>query len=92
MNTVAPPKTYRFEPKEDKGQTWEQYLNFVCVYFKLSVLERTTVIENFKKYTLDGVCRHCAGYSVLRDSGLYEKMKRDVANHRPQRSDPNTRR
>ena len=91
MNIMPPPKVYRFEPREDKGQTWEQYINFACTYFKLSVAIRTKAVADFKKYTDDGVCKHCAGYSILRETGLWDLMKKDVAKHRPQRSAPNIR-
>jgi hypothetical protein len=90
---MPPPTVYRFEPnKKSNGQmqTWEEYLIFACAYFKLSVYDRTQALKDFRKYTSWGVDQACAGYIVLRESGLYAKMKADVARHRPHRADKNT--
>lgn len=95
MGPVAPPPiVYRFEPRllnkhTGERETWQQYITFACSYFKFSVFARTQAIAEYEKYVKDGVDQFCAGYIVLRESGLYDKMKADVAKHRPHRAEKN---
>lgn len=87
---MTPPKAvYRFEPrifKDGTQETWEEYISRICVYFKLSTYERVMITQEFNEYVKGGVDQYCAGYVVLRDNGLYEKMMTEVKNLRPHRA------